>query len=481
MDEPVILGDPAHLQFELRWEVATMPAAATAADATRGTLRAHLAGRPVWGSNPERPSGFTWTWVELLEHLARHWAFILIEEGDPLGLGVPPEQLRAKVEERWSAITEEQQAAEEELLWSYLQSHDLSSALAGAYPTSMWLTREGNSLRVACKNIVVSVPLHEGRTILSELGDAIAERLSGVAVDPRAGAAIAAWTARETIQPRQLVQIATGLEGDAIDSLTDVVAVTTLEFDDAFRPDEYLAVARMAGSALAPSELSNLFSIIRAQPEVWTGPLDRAAEGVAAVLTQVRDKPLYDQGRAAARWLREHLSISEQHRTDPEEILTRWNVPLVDIKLSSAQLDAVSVWGPRRGPAVILNRKGPHGRFNGRRATVAHEIGHLVMDRSDALPVAEVMGGRMSSRVEARARAFAAEFLVPERVAGQEVLEAATMSELGEVVNRVAERYGASRELVAWQVYNALDRRPPPMVATYLRSLVTNPQGFWPR
>jgi len=116
--------------------------------------------------------------------------------------------------------------------------------------------------------------------------------------------------------------------------------------------------------------------------------------------------------------------------------------------------------------------------MNPLRATLAHEIGHLLLDRTGALPVAEVMGGRMSSHVEMRARAFAAELLVPERVAGQAISGVQNQKDLKGVVLRLVEFYGASREIVAWQAYNAHDRQLPQATASFLRSLVSNPQAF---
>jgi Zn-dependent peptidase ImmA (M78 family) len=234
----------------------------------------------------------------------------------------------------------------------------------------------------------------------------------------------------------------------------------------------------MAGGSLPAQELSELFATMRAQPQVWMRPIDSAAESVAAVLAEADDKPAFEQGRSVARRLREHLSVGDSARAEPADVLAQWHIPVVDVRLSSPQLDAISVWGPRHGPAVIVNRNGRHSRANGRRATLAHEIGHLVMDRGAALPVAEVLGGRISSRVEMRARAFAAEFLLPESVAGQAVMQASTVKDLQRIVGELSSRYGASVEIVAWQAANAHDRRLPPMIASYLKSKVSNPQAF---
>lgn len=475
MDRRVIAIGRSEL-FELRiaWESDAVAPGATAADATRGRLAVRIKGRSVWGSTHDRDDGFSWTWIELAEHLARYWAFLFVEEGDPLGLGVPPEALRAKAEEHWTSLPAERRAEEEERLWAYLESHDLASGVHGAYPSPLWFTREGNRMRVSCKDAVAFVPVTEARELLTSLGDAIVERVAALR-DPRSLRAVATWKAREAVDSLQLAEIATGRKGDDIKALANAIApISKLGFDAAFDPDEYLAVARMSADALPASELIELFRSVRAQPEVWTGAIDKLAEGAAPILADDAVPP-FEQGRAVARWLREQLSIDEGQRVEPEEILGSWKIRVGDIRLSSNELDAVSVWGPKHGPAVIVNRAGRHGRMNGRRATLAHEIGHLVMDRRDALPVAEVLGGHVSNRVEVRARAFAAELLMPERVAGREVIESL---DVPATVRKLSAWYGASKEIVAWQAYNAHDRRLPPNIRTILRSLVSRPEWF---
>jgi Zn-dependent peptidase ImmA (M78 family) len=56
---------------------------------------------------------------------------------------------------------------------------------------------------------------------------------------------------------------------------------------------------------------------------------------------------------------------------------------------TSDRIDAVACWGPRHGPAVLLNREGRHAHTErGARATLAHEICHLLIDRQGSLPLA---------------------------------------------------------------------------------------------
>ncbi|HMR77159.1 MAG TPA: ImmA/IrrE family metallo-endopeptidase [Polyangiaceae bacterium] len=100
-----------------------------------------------------------------------------------------------------------------------------------------------------------------------------------------------------------------------------------------------------------------------------------------------------------------------------------------------------------------MNKNGRHSQNEAeRRATLTHEICHLLVDRSASLPLAEVFGGHVFRSVEQRAGAFAAQLLVPREMAGRAFLNARSP---GDVLSSLAGKYGASRELIAWQTYNS--------------------------
>jgi Zn-dependent peptidase ImmA (M78 family) len=200
------------------------------------------------------------------------------------------------------------------------------------------------------------------------------------------------------------------------------------------------------------------------------GQLSRRTE---SLLTE--DLP-FEQGYRVAMWLRERLSISRAP-IDPTALLADWGVGLAHEELPTRLIDAVACWGPVHGPEVIVNSTGRHSSgLAGRRATLAHEIAHLLIDRHKFLPLAEVLGGRMPRATEARARAFAAELLLPRSVAG----EALAISKDPESdVRRLCRRYSVSREIVAWQARNSM----VPLrasVAAHLRRLVSRPDAFAP-
>jgi len=98
------------------------------------------------------------------------------------------------------------------------------------------------------------------------------------------------------------------------------------------------------------------------------------------------------------------------------------------------------------------------------------------MDRSSALPAAECWADR-SLRVEQRARAFAAELLLPRHIAGDRFTNISRERESREAVNSLVHRYGVGREIVAWQARNS-DATLAAEVYEHLRTLVTNPDRY---
>lgn len=155
-----------------------------------------------------------------------------------------------------------------------------------------------------------------------------------------------------------------------------------------------------------------------------------------------------------ARQLRRELELDEHDVVDPEQYLRHWGVVIDDFVLQACPVEAVTAWGERHGPVVLVNRSKDSraGHEYGRRVTLAHEIGHLLIDRKRALPVGEVLGGAAPEYPEKRARAFAAEFLLPREVAASAVRNHASLEEAASFLQGM---YRVSKELLAWQIYNS--------------------------
>lgn len=448
MDAAVIrLGPSDGLRFELKW---LGPASDSAAEATRGQLAVFVGRSLVWGEVVgAQVVGIEWTWVDLLEHLARVWPRIAWEQADPLALGVRADRLRMEAENLWERT--EPVEADEWALWQYEDAHDLAAALQGAWPQPFWLQREGTEMIVVGGAIEERVPHGDALRALSALGDEIAVRLRALE-DARSRKALDSWGRRSSLTPREYVQVATGLAAETIESVLGGQSESTaFEFSETGEDSELLAAARLAGPGASTVSLRGVLAAARGTPLRDTPALDALSEEAHRVLRSC-DRP-YAQGYALAQWLRERLGVKRGERVHPASYLEEWGVHMGFVQIDSPHLDAVCVWGSKHGPALIVNTMGRHIQGEGgQMATLAHEICHLLVDRQGALPLAEVLGGRVPVRVERRARAFAAEFLLPRALAAEEFRVGTPLSN---EVDRVCDKYGISRELLAWQLRNS--------------------------
>jgi Zn-dependent peptidase ImmA (M78 family) len=475
MDELVTgPGADEGLSWSLRFEEA--PAGGTAADVTRGQLRVAVRGMPVWSSGAPG-QGVTWTWVEMLEFLGRAWRWLAWEDGLPLGLRpADPAQVRAEAESRWQEMAAHRREEEERQLESFEDTHDLARSVQGAVLPSVWVFREGHDAWVCGGGRAVRRPAQEVLGSLAQLGDCLTTRLAEVP-DPRATAAVETWRTRAEVDLQARVSVMTGLSPEELLALQggdspELVWEAAPGQED---PTELVAAARMAGGR-STALVRAVVESVRGVPRGHTPALDALAERVRGEALGGDGRP-WDQGYAAAGWLRAQPGVASPHGpVDPERLLRGWGVEVRELDLPDPGVDAVACWGPRHGPCVLVNPGGRHHQRSraGRRATLAHEVAHLLLDRRGALPVAEVLGGRLSPHVEARARAFAAELLLPRAVAGAAMAAAARPEVEARRLTRV---HGVSMEVVAWQARNS-HMALPGAVDAFLRRWVSRPAAY---
>ena len=203
---------------------------------------------------------------------------------------------------------------------------------------------------------------------------------------------------------------------------------------------------------------------------------ERVIRDARLILSENRGARPFDQGYDLARWYREKvLHVNDTDAVQPEAHLGSLNIKIDRIRLNDRNLEAVCVWGPNHGPAVFLNSRGRYSSGDaGRRATLAHELCHILIDRDGALSFAEALGGWTPRNVEARARAFAAELLIPKQVAGTEFQRGRSPSA---IMTRLKKEYGASREVIAWQARNS-GKMMAPSTSVYLQQCVSTPERF---
>ncbi len=440
-----MIGHPQGLRFEFALDP----------NDTRGLAwgegRLLLAGEPIWfgeGSAGNKTS-LQWTWVDLLEFLGRAWPWLIAEEGYPLPVQpLYPAFFLPEAERRWAELPDTQIDDEEALAHRFLARHDLAAALKGMFLPAVIVLRQGNTGHISaatlCKTLIR--PWREIEDTLEKAGNYLAAACEE-STQSRAQQACAIWHQREERRAQLELDLTTGHTPEERSHL-ETLGVTR----ENWQIPEIRAAARMTRGVVTPEHQAILLAEVARTPRCVTPKLDALSASCLEKLRE-RDKP-HEQGYWLASWLRGKLGIDAFSTVEPRDFLSDWAVQVQEIELEKCPIEAITAWGDQHGPAILINRavgcRSAHEY--GARATLAHEMAHLLLDRDAAFPAGEVLGGRTPEYPEKRARAFAAEFLVPRCLVEKIIRESHSLEEAVQVLqheNRV------SKELLAWQIHNS--------------------------
>ena len=126
--------------------------------------------------------------------------------------------------------------------------------------------------------------------------------------------------------------------------------------------------------------------------------------------------PAWDQGYQLAEEFLEGLELLQDGANwiDIEEVYSKLGIGQDRISLEDTNIRAVSIASGDHKPYALLNVNHPtHQISSGRRFTLAHELCHLLYDRSYGQQLAIASGPWAPRDLERRANAFAAMLLMP--------------------------------------------------------------------
>lgn len=129
----------------------------------------------------------------------------------------------------------------------------------------------------------------------------------------------------------------------------------------------------------------------------------------------LNDRP-WDSGyELAQETLDKHFNFTPASKfVDIELILKTLNISLAEIALGDRAIRGVAIAGDKHKTTVFLNRNSDFNTTEaGKRFTIAHELCHLLYDRSYGNKVALASGPWAPIEIEKRANAFAAMMLMP--------------------------------------------------------------------
>ena len=103
--------------------------------------------------------------------------------------------------------------------------------------------------------------------------------------------------------------------------------------------------------------------------------------------------------------------------TDVDAILAQLEIRTRDVHVEDKSLRGVAIAGPGLAATIVVNTAAKWNRGEpGRRFTLAHELAHILADRSSARTITHSSTPWAPETVEKRANAFAAMFLMPYRL-----------------------------------------------------------------
>lgn len=427
-----------------------------------GNLTVSLNGRKVWFQqdfSADDPAPVHWTWSDLLAYMGKNWPALMYEETYPLNLNpLNPLELRRLAAASWEGMDDAQVDNEDEEIYNFERRHDLASDLNGVYLPSLFIMREGNLAWVCSEGECLRVEFSKVIQTLVILGDEIAEKLQG-STNPRAILALSQWRGKDNYSIENVIEFRSGMTIEDAKSLANGEAANDYwELTDDFRDSEILAAARYSSGVLDLDEQKSVLDTIKTFDYVYTPELDKLSLECVDLIEGLKHEQAFAQGYAAAGWLREKLAITSVF--NPELTLEAWGIKTGEIKVTNT-LEALAFWGRSHGPAILINtaENALCTKLQSLRTTLAHEICHLLMDRSGSLPFAEAVGGKTPVWVEKRARAFAAELLLPRDLACRAIelrgVAKITVQEFENEIQNLAASYIVSTGLVIHQLRNS--------------------------
>jgi len=402
---------------------------------------------------------------DLLAHLVEFWKPLLLQQTYPLGLNpARPSKFRLNAEERWEDSTKEQAEEEDAILESFQDCHDLSRCFAGYFDLPpLWFMRSGNDVLIDTGAQTYRVEFEAARATLERAGNWISQQLAGTGSD-RWTELLSAWDQRNAGEGIRLLRLLTGLDDATTRYMADrgLLSVPASVEDAANDNDEVRLAARMA-SALPPEDIKAVLERVLRFASSQATELDELAEQAKTHIETLHgsSRP-YEQGEQLAGFLRARLPDVGEESVEIFAIVQNLGVEVLLEDMGLPALDALAIWGERHGPVALINsgssRHAGPGAVVDRgsvRVTLAHELAHFLIDREHALGAVDVLQSRMPVATEQRARAFAAEFLLPSRLAGATWAHSGRPLDragLQAVIDDLCERFAVSKSVASWKL-----------------------------
>lgn len=270
----------------------------------RGKGVLYFLGLPYWFAGSDSAlEPFEWTWVDLLEHVASHWAALVFEQAYPyawLKDVAHPGDVWRTAELRWARLGDDIAEAEEIALLAFERRHNLGAAWKGLSLPSLVLTRSGALCWICAEGRdPVRASFHACRTEFIAVCDALAAWFEGSS-NARVANAVRLWRHREMTAKEGFFTSVTGMPQSqllAIQGRADPLAFWGVAANDGWaqglvEEGPLLAAARMTAGIADAVTVRRVVEAIRAVPKGSLEALDRFT---AQVRQRLRKTPSQSQ------------------------------------------------------------------------------------------------------------------------------------------------------------------------------------------
>lgn len=138
---------------------------------------------------------------------------------------------------------------------------------------------------------------------------------------------------------------------------------------------------------------------------------------------------------------------------DPYVICKELSITIEEQRLDTNSIRGVALAGKDFAPLILINTTSVFNRNNeGKRFTLAHELCHIIFDRTRARRIAHISGSWVAPGIEKRANAFAAYLLMPRPLLAK-YLASAGEPDI-DIVRKLAEQLRVNLSSLVEHLYN---------------------------
>ena len=392
----------------------------------------------------ERVGAVHWYMLPLLEWLVAHWDCLLHESRLPIRnvaadawsslaeTAIPPDWFSAEKEEEWRATWKQ-----------WWNRHSVLAARQGGLLPNVFIRRWQDLIELSWGPVrLAGQPPHYRflassgyrRFGVEEVSEALFDVIEGAVAHLRKALPDSrrlevlqkSADALKSTSPTRRLAILSGLDEKRWNEIGQAARakLPNEAFDDVF-VGEATDLAVTAGGSAALMFGSASPTVSAEDIEVLAGVLTQlySSEAPEILADLVHAEPLensdarpWHQGYALADDVLEKLLLPKEGADfiDIEGLCQDLGIRLGSLRLRDQSIRAVALAGPHYSPAIYLNEDHDTYRWpSGKRFSLAHELCHLLFDRSYGRRLALASGPWAPRDLERRANSFAAELLMP--------------------------------------------------------------------